>query len=188
VRGRRTTLVEVLVAVLAAGLTGACTFGTTAGPEPTDGPTLVAVEAEGEGNPPELTQRLEVELGTAVAVFGLGCRPQSDRQRCSTDGEKTYTLTGSLLPATMTAAWMQLDAGDGRWAVHVRIAGEDEGAAARTSRRAQQRGGLVVILDAASGDVLQAVSPNDVRGTRITRYDLHRLTARGVVAAFVDAT
>jgi hypothetical protein len=187
-RGRRTALVEVLVVVLAAGLAGACSFGSARSPEPTSGPTLVAVEPEGGGGLPELAGKVDVELGTAVAVFGLGCRPQSIRQRCSTDGEKTYTLTGALRPATVTAAWMQLDTGGGRWTVNLRLGVGDQTAATRTSRRAEARGGLVVILDAQSGDVLQAVSPNDVRDTRITRNDLHRLTAEGVVAAFVDAT
>src|SRR5687768_6672599 len=96
-RGRRTTLVRVLVAVLAATIaatiTGACDFGTSADVEPSQGPTLVAVD-DGEGDPPELTAAVDVELATAVAVLGLGCRPQSPDQRCSADGEKTYTLTG----------------------------------------------------------------------------------------------
>ena len=96
-------------------------------------------------------------------------------------------MTGSLRPATVTAAWMELDAGGGRWVVQVRLSAEDRVAAARTARRARDRGGLVVVLDAHSGDVLQAVSPNDVRGGRITRNDLHRLTAESVVSSFVAA-
>jgi hypothetical protein len=122
-----------------------------------------------------------------VAVFGLGCRPQSRRQRCSADGQKTYTMQGSLRPATVTAAWMQLDTGGGRWDVQLRLAADDRLAAARTARRARDLGGLVVVLDTHTGDVLHAVSPNDVRGERITRSDLQRLTAESVVTSFVAA-
>ena len=175
------------MAVLAAGLTGACTSGTAGTPEPTAAPTLMAVEPEGGNGPPELEHPVEVELGTAVAVFGLGCRPQSNRQRCSTDGEKTYTLTGALRRATVTAAWMQLDSRGGRWTVQLRLAAGDVDATARTAQRARNKGGLVVVLDAHSGDVLHAVSPNDLRGTRIVRDDLHRLSAESILAAFVSA-
>ena len=115
-----------------------------------------------------------------MAVFGLGCRPQSASQRCSAGGEKTYTMRGILRPATVTAAWMQLDTGGGRWVVQVRLDADDRVAAARTARRARDLGGLVVVLDTHTGDVLHAVSPNDVRGGRITRSDLHRLTAESV--------
>ena len=172
--------------VLAVGVCGACDLGSPGEPAPSAGPTLVADDSAG-GRPPELTDEVEVELGTAVAVFGLGCRPQSVRQRCSADGEKTYTLTGALRPATVTAAWMQLDTGGGRWVVHLRLATGDREGALRTARRAADRGGLVVVLDAHSGDVLQAVSPNDVTGARIARNDLHRLSAESVVSSFVDA-
>ncbi|MBF4768423.1 hypothetical protein ISU10_11660 [Nocardioides agariphilus] len=185
-RGRRTALVQVLVTVLAAGALGGCDFGGGPDQEPTSGPTLVADDAGG-GNPPELTGRVAVELGTAVAVFGLGCRPQSARQRCSVDGQKTYTLTGRLRPATVTAAWMQLDTGGGRWVVHVRFASHDHWSAAKTADRARDKGGLVVVLDAHTGDVLQAVSPNDVSGAQIARNDLHRLTAESMVGSFAHA-
>ena len=185
-RGRRMALVQAFVTVLAVGVLVACDFGTPDDPEPSAGPTLVADDAAG-GNPPELTGELPVELGTAVAVTGLGCRPQSARQRCSADGDKTYTLTGTVRPATVTAAWMQLGTGGWKWVVRVRLSVDDRQAAARTARHAQDRGGLVVILDARSGDVLHAVSPNDVDGARITRYDLNRATAESVVTSFVRA-
>ena len=185
-RGRRATLVQVLVAVLAATVTGACDFGPSADVEPSSGPTLVAVDPEG-GDPPELTEAVEVELGTAVAVFGLGCRPQSHHQRCSADGDKTYTLTGKLLAATVTAAWMQLDSGRGRWTVNLRLAPDAVATAVLIAGRSREEGGLVVVLDAHNGDVLQAVSPSDVHGAHIIRRDLHRLTAESVVTAFVGA-
>jgi hypothetical protein len=44
-----------------------------------------------------------------------------------------------------------------------------------------------VVLDAHLGDVLHAVSPDDAGGDRITRSDLHRLTAESVVSSFVAA-
>ncbi len=187
-RGRRTTAVQAVGAalgVLVLGGVSACDIGGAGDSEPAAEVTLAA--DDGGGRPPELTRRLGVELGTAVAVFGLGCRPQSDRQRCSADGEKTYTLTGRLRPATVVAAWMQLDTGGGRWVVHVRLSAADHESTASTTRRARARGGLVVVLDARSGDVLQAVSPNDVHGSLIARNDLHRLSAESVVRAFVVA-
>ena len=185
-RGRRTALLQALVTALAVGVCSACDFGTPADSQPSAGPTLVADETA-SGDPPELTEELEVELGTAVAVFGLGCRPQSASQRCSAGGEKTYTMRGSLRPATVTAAWMQLDTGGGRWVVQVRLDADGRVAAARTAQRARDLGGLVVVLDTHTGDVLHAVSPNDVGGGRITRSDLHRLTAESVVSSFVAA-
>ena len=186
-RGRRTALGRALVAVLAATALGACDAGPSADRGPSPGPTLVAVDEVGGGDPPELTEELRVELGTAVAVFGLGCRPQSPRQRCSADGQKTYTMQGRLRPATVTAAWLQLDTGDGRWVVQVRLAADDRVAAAHAAQRARDLGGLVVFLDTHTGDVLHAVSPNDVRGDRITRSATHRLTAESVVSSFVAA-
>ena len=185
-RGRRTPLVQVLVAVLAATVTGACFVGPSADVEPSSGPTLAAVDPVG-GDPPQLTAAVEVELGTAVAVFGLGCRPQSPHHRCSAEGDKTYTLTGGLPAATVTGVWMQLDAGHGRWTVKVRLAPDDRRAAALVAERTREAGGLVVVLDAHSGAVLQAVSASDIRGALITRRDLHRLTAESVVTAFVGA-
>ncbi len=43
------------------------------------------------------------------------------------------------------------------------------------------------MLDAHSGDVLQAVPAADVNGALITRRDLHRPAAESVVSAFVEA-
>ena len=82
---------------------------------------------------------------------------------------------------------MQLDTGGGRWVVQVRLGADDRVAAARTARRARDLGGLVVVLDTHTGDVLHAVSPHDVRGERIMRSDLQRLTAESVVTSFVAA-
>ena len=186
VRGRRTPLVQVLVAVLAAAITAACDLGPSADVEPSPAPTLVAVDPVG-GEPPQLAAAVEVELGTAVAVFGLGCRPQSPHQRCSADGDKTYTRTGGLRAARVTGVWMQLDTGRGRWAVNVRLAPGDRRTAALVAERALEVGGLVVVLDAHSGDVLQAVPATDVHGALINRPDLHRLAAESAVDAFVEA-
>ncbi len=187
-RGRRTALgralVPVLVIALASVATG-CDFGDGPDREPAAAPTLMADDGDAT-RPPELEGRVAVELGTAVAVFGLGCQPQSARQRCSAAGEKTYTLTGESLPATVTAAWMQLDTGGGRWVVHLRLGAGDRKSAERTAQRARDRGGLVVVMDAATGNVLLAVSPNDVDRGRIAREDLHRLTAESIVRSFVD--
>jgi hypothetical protein len=187
-RGRRTTLVPVVLAVLAATITSACNLGRQTDRDTAPGPTLVAVDPVGDGDPPEVIEAVEVEVGTAVAVFGRGCRPQSPHQRCSADGTKTYTLTGRLRPATVTGVWMQLDTGHGRWTVVVRLAGDDLRTAALVAERTREEGGLVVVLDARTGDVLQGVSPRDIRGTRITRRDLHRLSAENVVNAFAGAT
>ena len=123
-----------LVAVLAAGVRGACDFGTPT--ESSRRRTRRLSPMTRWRRPAGAHRGLEVELATAVAVFGLGCRPQSPRQRCSADGEKTYTMRGSLRPATVTAAWMQLDTGGGRWVVQVRLDADDRVAAARTARRA----------------------------------------------------
>ena len=172
--------------MLAAAITGACDLAPSADVEPSPDPTLVAADPVG-GEPPQLTAAVDVELATAVAVFGLGCRPQSPHHRCSADGDKTYTLTGGLRAATVTGVWMQLDTTRGRWTVNVRLAPGDRRTAARVAERARDVGGLVVVLDAHSGDVLQAVPADAVDGALIARRDLHRPAAESVVNAFVAA-
>jgi hypothetical protein len=187
-RGRRTALGQVLVAVLAAAALGACDVGPSTDLDPSPGPTLAAVDPVGGGDPPELTEAVAVELTTAVAVFGLGCRPRSPHQRCSADGRKTYTLKGEVRAATVTAAWMELGSGGGRWTLNVRLAAGDSRALSLVAARATAQGGLVVVLDAHSGDVLHAVAPHDVLGVRITRSDLLKQDANAIVGAFVTAT
>jgi hypothetical protein len=186
VRDRRTRLVQVLVAVLAATVTGACDLGPSADIEPSPGPTLVAVDPVG-GDPPELTEALEVELGTAVAVFGRGCRAQSPHQRCSADGTKTYSLKGGLQTVTAAGVWMQLDTGRPQWTVRVRFGSGDEAVVGRVAARTEAAGGFVVVLDAHSGDVLQAVAPTVVRNGRIVVPGLPRPGAEHVVNTYVTA-
>ena len=185
-RGRRTTIVQVLVAVLAAAVTGACDLGPTGDMERSPGPALVAVDPVG-GDPPELTESLAVELGTAVTVFGRGCRAMSPDQRCSVDGTKTYTLKGTLETATAAGVWMQLDAGSAQWAVRVRFGSGDEAVVGRVAARTAAAGGFVVVLDAHSGDVLQAVAPTGVRNGRIVVHDLNKPGAEHVVNTYVTA-
>jgi hypothetical protein len=185
-RGRRTTLVQVLVAVLATAVTGACDVGPSADLEPSQGPTLVAVDPVG-GDPPELTEALEVDVGTAVAVFGRGCRPQSPHHRCSPDGSKTYTLKGGLRTVTAAGVWMQLDAGGSQWTVLTRFGSGDDAVMGEVAARAEAADGLVVVLDAHSGDVLQAVAPTGVRGGRLVVQGLQKPGAEKVVNTYVTA-
>ena len=186
--GRRTGPGRVLAAVLAAAALSACDAGPSTDLNPSSGPTLVAVDPVDGGDPPKLTEAVAVELATAVAVFGLGCRPQSPHQRCSADGRKTYTLEGGLRAATVTTAWMELGSGGGRWTLNVRLAPDDLPALSLVTRRATAQRGLVVVLDAHSGDVLHAVAPQEVTGVRITRSDLQKRDADAIVGAFVTAT
>jgi hypothetical protein len=182
-RGRRTARATVVVAVLAAVLAAGCEDQSAA---PEREPAHEAVNAVG-GVPPQLVGDLAVELGTATAVFGRGCRPQSPQQRCSPDGTKTYTLAGRLRPATVTGAWMQLEAEAGTWAVSVRFASADPRTTAAVAARAEQAGGLVVVLAAVSGAVLHAVEPERVGHGRITLRELRKPAADLVVEGYVTA-
>jgi hypothetical protein len=185
-RGRRTTLVQVLVAVLATAVTGACDIGPAADIEPSPGPTLVAVDPVG-GDPPELRRELAVELGTAVAVYSRGCRPRTVMQRCSPNGTQTYTLASRLHEATVVGAWMQVDTGEGQWAVRIRLRTGDARAVAAVSRQTDREGGLTVVIDAGSGDVLVAIPSPGFQGSTITRRDLQKPAAQAVIHDFVTA-
>jgi hypothetical protein len=182
-RGRRTARATVVVAVLTAVLTAGCEDHSAA---PEREPALEAVDAVG-GVPPQLVGELAVELGTATAVFGRGCRAQSPHQRCSPDGTKTYTLAGRLRPATVTGAWMQLEAEAGTWAVRVRFAPADRRTTTAVAARAEEAGGLVVVLAAISGEVLHAVAPESIGHGRIILRNLRKPAADLVVEGYVTA-
>ena len=184
--GRRTALASVVLTCLVAVASSACDFGTPDGSAPSDDPTLVVDEA-GDDVPPELTRRVAVELGTAVAVFGRGCRPRIALQRCSVDGKQTYTLASPLRAATVVGAWMQLDSGRGRWAVHLRLRPGDARAVSAVSEQTEEVGGLAVVLDAHTGDVLLSIPSPDIQGVTITGHDLQKPAAEAVVDAFVTA-
>ena len=82
---------------------------------------------------------------------------------------------------------MQLGSGGAQWTLNVRLAAGDSRALSLVAARATAQGGFVVVLDAHSGDVLQAVAPTERTGVRIMVSACRNRDADAIVGAFVTA-
>jgi hypothetical protein len=136
---------------------------------------------------PQFTGHLRVRLATGLQRMGIGCRQRSDRDACTVDGSATYTWLGRAQPAVVSSVRTHPDAGHGSWVVVVTFARTSRPAAQQTATRARSLGGYALLLDAHSGDALQAVPPDAVAGGRITLRDLAKPDAWDLVDTYVTA-
>jgi hypothetical protein len=134
---------------------------------------------------PSYDGALIVDLASGLRVMGLGCRETSPRDACSADGSRTYTWLGRMQPVTVTSVRTHPDADHGAWVVEVRFARDDRPAVQATAERSEGMGGYALLLDAHSGDALQAAAPLDVEGGRITVRDMVKRDAWALVDVYV---
>ncbi len=180
VRGRRTAVVVLLVAALTAGCSGDDS-------PPAPNPQATVPASTSESGVPRFEGALEVRVVTGLHVYGRGCRQRSEHDACTADGSTTYTWVGDRSRVTLTSARMHPNAGHDAWVVSLRFAKRDRAVVQRAAGDAGGIGGYALVLDARSGDALQAATPLEVTGGRITVRDLQKPVAWDLVSAYVTA-
>jgi hypothetical protein len=183
-RGWRTAVAALLVGALTAGCHGG---REPSQPTASAGATDPTSALDLAGHVPGLDTPLQVRLASGLQVFGLGCRRRTYRDACAADETKTYTWLGKATPVTVTSVSMRLNADHGAWVVRVRFAPHDLATVQAVADNARGMGGFALLLNAGTGDALQAVPPLEVARGRITVRNLGKPDAWDLVSAYVTA-
>jgi hypothetical protein len=159
----------------------------TASPSATAGAAVGTTGAAAELGVPEFSGDLPVDLVIGLRMLGLGCRPTTPRDACSTDGLRTYTWLGQKQAVDLTTARMRPEPDHGAWVVTLRFDPGDRSSVTRAAARAGAMGGYALLLDPHTGDALGAVKPAQVLGGQVVVDNLSKPDAWNLVSTYVTA-